>query len=66
MTRAQELVKLWKSSLESEKIELDNLDWARLVFNEQGEVVVENDYGTQFSVEDLSDAELDVLEYLID
>lgn len=66
MTRAQELVKLWKSSLESEKIELDNLDWARLVFNEQGEVVVENEHGTQFPVEDLSDAELDVLEYLID
>ena len=66
MTRAEKLIKLWKSSLESEGIELDNLDRARLVFNEQGEVVVENEHCTQFPVEDLSDAELEVFEYLID
>lgn len=65
MTKAESLIKLWKSSLESEDIELDNLDRARLVFNEQGEVVVENEHGTQFPVEDLSDAEIDVFKFII-
>lgn len=46
---------------ESEKIQLDNLDWAKLVFDEEsGEVVVQNEHGTQFPVEDLSDAEIEI------
>ena len=57
---AEQLVKEWKSTLESEKIQLDNLDWAKLVFNEDGEVVVENEHGTQFPVDDLSDTEIEI------
>ena len=57
---AVQLVKEWKSTLESEKIQLDNLDWAKLVFNEDGEVVVENEHGTQFPVDDLSDEEIEI------
>lgn len=50
---AKELIKYFKSTLESEKILLDNLNWAKLVFNEQtGEVVVENEHGVQFPVSD--------------
>lgn len=56
----EELIKFWKQSLESEKIQLDNLDWARLVFNEEGEVVVENEHGTQFPVSDLSEDEIQI------
>lgn len=56
----QELIKFWKQGLESEKIQLDNLDWARLVFNEEGEVVVENEHGTQFPVSDLSENEIQI------
>ena len=57
---AEQLVKEWKSTLESEKLQLDNLDWAKLVFNEDGEVVVENEHGTQFPVDDLSDTEIEI------
>jgi hypothetical protein len=57
---ANQLIKDWKKTLESERIQLDNLDWARLVFNEEGEVVVKNEHGTQFPVSDLSDIELDI------
>lgn len=58
---AKELIKYFKSTLESEKIQLDNLDWAKLVFDEKtGEVVVENEHGTQFPVEDLSDEEMEI------
>ena len=56
----QELIKAWKDTLQSEKIELDNLDWARLVFNEEGDVVVENEHGTQFPVSDLSKTEIEI------
>lgn len=58
---AQELIRHFKSTLESEKIQLENLDWAKLVFNEEtGEVVVENEHGTQFPVEDLSEEEIEI------
>jgi hypothetical protein len=56
----QELIKFWKQTLESERIQLDNLDWARLVFNEEGEVVVKNEHGTQFPVSDLSENEIEI------
>ena len=58
---AKELIKYFKSTLESEKIQLDNLDWAKLVFDEEtGEVVVKNEHGTQFPVEDLSEEEIEI------
>lgn len=58
---AQELIKHFKFSLESEEVQLDNLDWAKLIFDEEtGEVVVENEHGTQFSVEDLSEKEIEI------
>ena len=57
---AKGLKKFWLQGLESEKIQLDNLDWARLVFNKEGQVVVENEHGTQFPVEDLSDGEIEI------
>lgn len=57
----QELVDYFKSTIESEKVQLDNLDWAKLVFDKTtGEVVVENEHGTQFPVESLSDTEIQI------
>lgn len=61
----EKLITSWLNTLDSEKIELDNLDWARLVFNQDGEVVVENEHGTQFSVSDLSDKELEIFQSII-
>lgn len=59
--KAEELIKRFKSTLESERIQLDNLDWAKLVFDEEtGEVVVENEHGTCFPVEDLSEEEIEI------
>lgn len=51
---------------ESGKIELDNLTWARLVIEPSHdglggyEVWVENEYGTQFEVSELSDMEISI------
>ena len=59
---AEQLVNLWKGTLESEKIQLDDLDWAKLTFNDDGEVVVENEHGTQFPVEDLSQTEMEIFD----
>ena len=57
---SEELVKFWLSNLSSEKIQLDNLDYAKLVFNDFGEVVVKNEHGTHFPVSDLSEQEIDI------
>lgn len=57
---ADKLINYWLSQLESEKIQLNNLDWAKLVFDEDGKVVMENEHGTQFPVSDLSDNELEL------
>jgi hypothetical protein len=62
---AQELIKEWKASLESDRIELDNLDWARLAFNDAGEVVVVNEHGTEFPVSDLSEKEIEIFSQVI-
>ena len=56
----EKLIKDWKKTLESEWIQLDNLDEAKLVFDDEGDVVVENEHGTQFPVSHLSDIELDI------
>lgn len=47
---------------ESEKIELDNLDWARLVLKEGSstEIEVENEHGTRFPISDLSKTEIKI------
>ncbi len=55
-----QLINDWKKTLESEWIQLDNLDEAKLVFDEKGNVVVENEHGVQFPVSELSDVELDI------
>jgi hypothetical protein len=62
MKKANKLVKAFKLTglTESEKIQLDNLDWAKLVYNEFNEIVVENEHCSQFPVDDLSDMELDI------
>lgn len=62
MKKAEKLVKAFKLSglQESEKIELDNLDWAKLIYDESGEVVVENEHGTEFPIGDLSSIEMDI------
>lgn len=62
MNKVEKLVKAFKLTglVESERIELDNLDRARLVYDESGEVVVENEHGTEFPVSDLSNGEIDV------
>jgi hypothetical protein len=57
---AQELVNFWKQGLESERIQLDNLDWAKLVFDKNGDVVVRNEHGTEFPVSDLSENEIEI------
>ena len=63
---AEELIKAFKATLESESIQLDNLDWAKLVFNDEtGEVVVENEHGTQFPLEDLSEKEIEIFSYIL-
>jgi hypothetical protein len=62
MKKVEKLVKAFKLTglVESERIELDNLDRARLVYGESGEVVVENEHCTEFPVSDLSNMELDI------
>ena len=60
-TTPKELALTWLASLESENIELDNLDKAKLVYDVNTEsVVVQNEHGTQFPVSDLSQAEIDI------
>lgn len=60
MITSKMLESLFKASCTSEKIQLDNLDWAKLVFNETGDLVVENEHGTQFSLDELSEKELQI------
>jgi hypothetical protein len=62
MKNTDKLIKAFKATgeEESEKIELDNLDWARLVYNEDKQVVVENEHGSQFEVTDLSKIEVKI------
>lgn len=54
------MINHFKENVESIEIELDNLDYARLVFNSEGEVVVRNEHGTEFPVTDLSKIELEL------
>jgi hypothetical protein len=65
MKNTDKLIKAFKATklTESNEIELDNLDFARLVYNEENEVVVENEHGTQFEVSDLSKEEVRIFLY---
>ena len=67
MTQAENLINLFKNSGldETEKIELDNLDRARLKYNDNKEVVVENEHGSFFPVEDLSREEMEIFLFVI-
>jgi hypothetical protein len=58
-TKAQRLIKLFKASglVETEKLQIDNLDRAKLVLVD-GEVLVENEHGTQFDIDELSNEEV--------
>jgi len=61
------VIRLFKKSgdQETEKIKLDNLDRAKLTYDGNGDVVVENEHGTQFAVYELSAAELDIFLYIL-
>lgn len=48
---------------DSEKIELDNLDWARLVTEDGITVMVENEHGSLFELDDLSNIEIRIFRY---
>jgi hypothetical protein len=67
MNKTEKLIAAFKASglKESEDIELDNLDEAKLTYDDEGEVVVENEHGTQFPVLDLSMSEKNVFLSLI-
>ena len=61
MITKTEIVEKFLETKESEKIQLDNLDWAKLVFNSDSKLVMENEHGTQFDINDLSEIEREVL-----
>jgi hypothetical protein len=62
---AHELITFWKKGLKSEKIQLDYLGYANLVFDDQGEVVVRNEDGRQFPVTYLSENEINLFHIFI-
>jgi hypothetical protein len=62
---SNKLIQDWKSTLKSEWIQLDNLDLARLVFDVSGEVVVENEHGVLFPLEDLSKDEILIFQTIL-
>ena len=66
MTQVENLISLFKKSglTETEWIQLDNLDEARLAYDEN-EVVVENEHGSFFPVDDLSREEMEIFLFVI-
>lgn len=60
MVTVELLINLFKSRCESIKIQLDNLDWAKLVFDSDGDLVIENEHGTQFPIDELSPNEIEL------
>lgn len=67
MTQVENLISLFKESgmTETEWIQLDNLDEARLAYDEDGDVAVENEHGSFFPVEDLSREEMEIFLFVI-
>lgn len=61
----EELIDIFKKNCRSEEIQLDNLDMAYLTFDDNENVVVENEHGTQFPVSDLSNDEMLAFKYTI-
>jgi hypothetical protein len=57
----QEIIERFVESIESEEIQLDNLDWAKLVITRDLKVVVQNEHGTQFDIDELSNMEKFIL-----
>lgn len=67
MTQAENLINLFKNSglSETDWVQLDNLDEARLAYDENKQVVVENEHGSFFAVEDLSREEMEIFLFVI-
>ena len=67
MTQAENIINLFKISglSETEWIELDNLDEARLAYDKNKQVVVENEHGSFFPVEDLSREEMEIFLFVL-
>jgi len=67
MTQVENLINLFKISglSETEWIQLDNLDEARLAYDENKQVVVENEHGSFFAVEDLSREEMEIFLFVL-
>ena len=63
--KTEKLKKAFKASCKSEEIELDNLDKAWLAFSNENDedIVVENEHGTQFPIDYLSDQEIKAFIY---
>ena len=67
MTQEENLINLFKNTglSETEWIQLDNLDEARLAYDEDKQVVVENEHGSFFPVEDLTSQEMEIFLFVI-
>jgi hypothetical protein len=67
MTQVENLINLFKNSglTNTPWIQLDNLDEARLAYDEDGEVAVENEHGSFFPVEDLTSQEMEIFLFVI-
>lgn len=62
------LKKAFKASCKSDEIKLDNQDAAWLAFSDENDedIVVENEHGTQFPIDYLSDQEIKAFIYDIE
>lgn len=67
MNQTEAMIKAFLKSgkKESDKIELDNLDWARLVRVSGDEVKVRNEHGTLFSPNELSNEEVRIFNTVV-
>ena len=59
----EELVYEFINSCQTGWIEGDNLSMIRLILKHNGQVVVENEHGAEFSIDDLSQTEREVFLY---
>jgi hypothetical protein len=67
MTQVENLINLFKNSglTNTEWVQLDNLDEARLAYDEDKQVAVENEHGSFFPVEDLTSQEMEIFLFVI-
>jgi formylmethanofuran dehydrogenase subunit B len=62
-TRLYNIKQIKKADVNSTyKFQLDNLDWATLI-EENEEILVENEHGTIFGIDELSNEELQIVVY---